>query len=262
MFFENKHSFKNDYLMVGTNVNENFNFQCHMHDSCEFVYVEEGLLKTRINNCDFDIKGGEGALIFPNQPHEYSTPEFSKCWFLIFSINYIPRIKDYIEQRGFLSPVIRVCDASLRDRLIEAKDNDIKISAIIYALAALYSEGLPAPQLGLEGSELVGRIVKYISDHYSEDITLKKMSADMGYSYRYMSGVINRFFDLSLPRVVNRYRVNYACELLSDTDKEIADIALHCGFGSIRNFNRSFKEQTGFSPREYRENGLGSGYHS
>jgi len=32
----------------------------------------------------------------------------------------------------------------------------------------------------------------------------------------------------------------------------VTEIALRCGFGSIRNFNRSFKELTGLSPQEYR----------
>ncbi len=46
-------------------------------------------------------------------------------------------------------------------------------------------------------------------------------------------------------------RTDNAVQLLRENDgKSMTEIADLCGFGTIRNFNRIFKEYTGFSPRE------------
>ena len=81
---------------------------------------------------------------------------------------------------------------------------------------------------------------------------LEKMANDLGYNYRYVSGVVNKFFRLSFLGVVNRYRVNYACDLLVNSEKGITEISMICGFESTRSFNRNFRSVMGTSPREYR----------
>ena len=45
--------------------------------------------------------------------------------------------------------------------------------------------------------------------------------------------------------------MNYR-NLLKNTQRTVVDIALECGFGSERNFYRTFKELTGYTPKEYR----------
>ncbi len=234
-------------------IGTNFTFPLHLHENCEFIYVEEGLLRVGINGVAFDVRGGEGAFILPNQPHEFFTPAHSKSWLVIFSVDHIPYIKNIVSTGKFLSPVIRPALPDLRERLKDAKSNPFRMRSILYELAAIYAEGEAAPQLSMENGALVSKIVAYVSDHYAERLTLEKMAQDLGYSYRYMSGVVNRFFKLPFPHVVNRYRVNHACELLAGGGEQVTDIALLCGFGSIRNFNRSFKAQMGVSPGEYRK---------
>jgi len=66
----------------------------------------------------------------------------------------------------------------------------------------------------------------------------------------------SRFFQRAtgkrFARYVNERRVGRACQLLAETDRNIAVIALDCGFGNLSNFNRRFKEVRGVVPRVYR----------
>ncbi len=255
MFYEQHDLSDKNYLKISANINENFSFPLHLHKNCEFIYVEEGILRVGINGCSFDVKSGEGAFILPDQPHEFSTPEHSKSWLAIFSADHIPELNPITGISGakkFFSPVIRPAHPDLREVLHKAAGNPFRLRSILYEFAALYFEGEPAPEITMEDGALVCKIVEYINAHYTKKLTLLKMSQDLGYSYRYMSGIVNNFFKCTLPQVVNRYRVNYACKLLSDTSEEITEIALLCGFGSIRNFNRSFKAMMGVCPHEYR----------
>ena len=95
--------------------------------------------------------------------------------------------------------------------------------------------------------------VKYIEDHFTEDITLSGMSKDLGYHYRYLSAVVNRCFGAGFNEVVNRYRVDLACRLLTETDDSVTEIASRVGYDSQRSFNRCFKAVTGKTPRDYRK---------
>ena len=48
-------------------------------------------------------------------------------------------------------------------------------------------------------------------------------------------------------------RVWRARTLLAETDVPITDICFEAGFNNLSNFNRYFRLETGFTPREYRK---------
>lgn len=51
---------------------------------------------------------------------------------------------------------------------------------------------------------------------------------------------------------VNDVRIAQACLRLAQTDRPVAEIAQQCGFATLSNFNRHFRERAGCTPREYR----------
>ena len=252
MFYEEKHSAKKDFFSISQGDNTNFAFPLHLHENYEFFFVEEGALSVEINGISYKVTSHEGAFILPNQPHAYSTPEYSKTWGAIFSPDHIPELKKTVASKGYLYPIIRIEGRDIKSELIRCKNHPLRLRALLYELAAIYADGEPSRELSSVDSDTVGKLVCYIDAHYTEQMTLEDVSLALGYSYRYMSGIVNRFFGLSLPQTVNRYRVKYACQLLSDGKTEITEIALICGFGSMRSFNRNFKEIMGITPREYR----------
>jgi len=48
------------------------------------------------------------------------------------------------------------------------------------------------------------------------------------------------------------HRINQSILLLKNTDKNITEIALNTGFGSISYYIEKFKTQTGYTPKKYR----------
>ena len=253
MFYEQMHSSTHHYFLLSQTISDDFSFPMHLHPNYEFMYVEEGVLRVGIGNVSFDVSAGEGALILPHQPHRFETPTHSRCRLIIFSSDYVPELKKITAEQNLYHPVISVNMPDFFEKLYVAQDNPLRLRSILYELAAKYCEGEKAPQLADESGDLIGKIVSYINAHYTEAITLEEMSHALGYSYRYMSGIVNRFFNQPFPTVINRYRINYACDLLLNTDKDITEIALLCGFGSVRNFNRGFKAIMGSAPRLYRK---------
>ena len=252
MFYEHKNSSTKDYFTVSKNIGADFNFPLHLHENYELMFVEEGLLRVEINGFHYDVRSGEVAFILPNQPHAFVTPEHSRTWLVIFSPDHLPELKKQLASDGMHHPVIKPETDQLYRRFLESVGSPLRVRSLLYGLAAVYCEGESEPQLATYDGAQVCRVVEYIDLHFTEQMTLSDLSKTLGYSYRYMSGVVNRFFGETLPTVLSRYRVNRACELLLESEMEITEIAFSSGFGSVRSFNRSFRELVGCTPSEYR----------
>jgi AraC-like DNA-binding protein len=52
---------------------------------------------------------------------------------------------------------------------------------------------------------------------------------------------------------INTYRLQSAANLLENSSLKIIEIALECGFKSVRAFNDAFKKQLCCTPSEYRK---------
>ncbi|MEL0615161.1 helix-turn-helix domain-containing protein, partial [Marinomonas arenicola] len=51
---------------------------------------------------------------------------------------------------------------------------------------------------------------------------------------------------------VNRVRISRACNLLTETDKQIANICFQVGFNNVANINRRYQELKGVTARDFR----------
>lgn len=100
----------------------------------------------------------------------------------------------------------------------------------------------------------LSRAKEYVAQHL-EDLNLNasRVASAIGVS----PGHLNRLFkatSTSLMRYVRSCRLDRAADLLrsrGESNVSIGQIAYSCGFASHAHFSRAFKEQFGFSPRDY-----------
>ena len=95
-------------------------------------------------------------------------------------------------------------------------------------------------------------VIRYISDNIDDDITMQGLASQLGYEYHYLSSLFNQCFSMNFKKFLNTYKVEKACALLEDREKNIISVYKECGFSSMRNFNRVFKEISGYTPSEYK----------
>lgn len=67
-----------------------------------------------------------------------------------------------------------------------------------------------------------------------------------------LSKEINQYFKITLPELINRYRIEEAKNLLKNKSLSIKEIYYEIGFQSRSVFNTAFKKNTGVTPNEYR----------
>jgi len=90
--------------------------------------------------------------------------------------------------------------------------------------------------------------------YLNPELTLEGLSADLGFSKRHLSQVINDRLNKNFNDYINGYRIRDALKMLDDhqRDLRIFEVMYDVGFNSKSSFNLSFKKYTGKTPTLYR----------
>jgi signal transduction histidine kinase/AraC-like DNA-binding protein/ABC-type sugar transport system substrate-binding protein len=107
-------------------------------------------------------------------------------------------------------------------------------------------------KLSHDAQRLVRRAMAYVHDHYADPITRQDLARYVGLSDDYLTYCFRQETGLTPVAYLNRYRVNQAKTLLTESDRSITDIALAVGFSTSGYFSRVFRRETGLSPDAYR----------
>ena len=94
--------------------------------------------------------------------------------------------------------------------------------------------------------------LKFIDDNFSNKMLLDELAKVSGYSIPQFSRLFTEFTGITPMRYVNIVRIQNSTTMLSETDKNITEIAFACGFDTLEVFERSFKKYFGISASEYR----------
>lgn len=96
------------------------------------------------------------------------------------------------------------------------------------------------------------RIRSYIDTHYQEEIRRETL-AEMVYLHTdYMSRIFKKEVGMSISSYLLGKRVEEAKKLLSGTCLPINAVSINVGYSNFSYFTKMFKENTGYSPLEYR----------
>ena len=126
----------------------------------------------------------------------------------------------------------------------------------------LYSTLLSLLNLVIENSKIISEknnysLIKeaksYIEKHFSENIKLKDIAANVHLSEIYFHTIFKENLGISPHKYLTDYRINKAKLYLLQNDKSISEIAELTGFGCQQYFNKVFKKETGFTPASYRK---------
>ncbi|MEM5769116.1 MAG: AraC family transcriptional regulator, partial [Bacillota bacterium] len=106
----------------------------------------------------------------------------------------------------------------------------------------------------------VSRVMLYIQDHMTEELTVEQLSSLIYVSKSYLSRIFKQQTGLSLIEYLRLIRVETAKALLISSNTSVTEISYIIGYNSPKYFCRAFRSCTGMSPREFkaasRENSL------
>lgn len=85
------------------------------------------------------------------------------------------------------------------------------------------------------------------------DLTLRQLSDHLGFSGHKISQILNSRMGKGFYDYINTLRIQRACELIAQTNKNILDIAYEVGFNSRSTFNSAFKKHTQQTPSQFKK---------
>jgi two-component system response regulator YesN len=102
-------------------------------------------------------------------------------------------------------------------------------------------------------SPLVRRARQYLREHYSDSqLSLESVAKAIGVSPVYLSRLFKQETGTTFVTLLTQIRISKAVQLLSTTDRSIADIGEAVGYESQHYFSTAFKKVVGVSPNRYR----------
>jgi YesN/AraC family two-component response regulator len=252
----------NNYHYFTMFKSQNLSFPPHLHASVEIIYILSGEIDVTINGITNTLHCGDLALSFPNDIHSYKTIKNSELLLIIFNPELISsyfgsRMHKTLENHFLYNNTLTKETLNLLDMLYDefkTSNNEYVIKGLLYSILGRIDEHINLKDCKYQFSTTIQVLLKYIESHYSENITLESIANDLGYSKFYLSRIFTNKIGYHFNDYLNRLRINKAQSLLSESSMSISEIALECGYESLRNFNRVFKQYSLITPTEFRNN--------
>ena len=253
----------------------------HYHEECQLTYILEGQGFVLVGDKLEEYQKEDLLLIGKNTPHvllhgkeyyEGGSNLRARAISIFFSkdtfqevFNQIPetaKIEEFLEQSQFgiriRSNEARRLGADLK-QLIKLR----QVPRIILFMKILdlisrslhfefISSALP-PVSGKEDNLRLKKVFDYIIKNFDKRITLQEVA-----------GLINltptafcRFFKLRTNKTFSQFlievRIDKACKMLSNGNFNVNETFFSCGYNNSSNFHRHFRQHTGLTPSEYRD---------
>ncbi|MFH5182349.1 response regulator [Paenibacillus sp. TAB 01] len=97
------------------------------------------------------------------------------------------------------------------------------------------------------------QLVKYIDNHYQEELYLKDLSVKFLINQVYCCQLFKKVLGKTFSGYVTDLRIKKACELLKSTELSIEEIATKVGYLDYYYFNKVFKKHCGITPTKFRK---------
>ncbi|UNK18876.1 AraC family transcriptional regulator [Paenibacillus sp. N3/727] len=107
-------------------------------------------------------------------------------------------------------------------------------------------------EMNEEGASIVYQAELFIKDNLSEPLPLQRVANHLHITSRHLTRLFSKYGHQSFVHYVQEQRVQKAKSLLLNSDRQIKEIALICGFESVHYFTRVFTAKLGVTPARFR----------
>lgn len=245
---------------------ENLSYIPHVHISAECVYVLKGSLQVNIDGKNYHLHEGDISVVMPYRRHSYLTRQFSETLaFAILGDSCQDQNPYFSGKYGLATPVFRSGKYSpniitliklLWEDQSHSTNRMIRIG-LINAIFGYLFEVVPPQPVEAEQLSIENEVLLYLHDNMYKPITLMQASEALNISQFKLSRICNQEIGIGFNAYLKSMRIAAAKRLLAFTDRSMAEISESTGFESLRTFNRSFSDETGSTPRAYRNSHKG-----
>ena len=250
----------------------------HFHPEYELTCITEGAGKRFVGNNMAGFQSNDLVFLGSNLPHcwKLDSPKNTKASSIVIQFNYDFLGEPFFEsvEMAVIKKLLKRSQAGIRFRgstretvrklmlqALDEKDDFKKLMILLEILNKLSTtkecnllnkKNLVKDPSG-NNRERINKVFAYIVDNFHEEISLPHASSVIGMTPNAFCKYFKKITRKTFMETVIDYRVNFATQLLTETDKTIADICFESGFGDMSHFYKMFASRMEMSPLNYRK---------
>lgn len=245
--------------------NPKYQMMHHWHKEFELILIRKGKFTLKLDNNTKVLNEGDFAIISPGVIHGgIAEDAVYEC--LVFSADALKYDKtnkrvlpsqiivntDFGEYSNTIKEYIDKAFFSVKHRTIGF---DLRFySSILNIFATILENNLYTKSSERNNKFLAfENTIKFIEENYSRNITLDELAKNSNLSRKYFSEYFKKITGKGPIEYINKFRIEQACQMLIDTNLNITEIALDCGFNNLSYFIKAFKEEKNITPTKYRK---------
>ena len=224
------------------------------------IFMKEGSGFYETGGTQYRLEKGNLFIAYPNRKIRYYADPGS-VWSIYWVSIGAPNLETYLHSMGIdeSEPVLTVRAPLAMEHTFEAllefiPDETIssrfECTSLLYKLLSLI---VPVDQSPRNNRDYVSEAIFFMTNHSSEAITAQDIANTIGLDVSYFSRIFKKKTGMRPIGWLNRYRLDQAQRLLSETDMKIKEIAEAVGFADPLYFTRRFTECYGIPPKDWRK---------
>jgi transcriptional regulator GlxA family with amidase domain len=114
------------------------------------------------------------------------------------------------------------------------------------------SQYSPYLAVGPKEETIVAKVLRHVTDHLGEQLSIEQLADAVGVSRRTFSRVFAKNANMTPSAFVDQVRLESCRKLLEETDLPLKTVAFRCGFHSASHMRTIFAKRLDTTPRDYR----------
>ena len=254
----------------------------HRHREPELLLVTEGELRALLNNREIALHEGEGLFMNSGAPHSFvansRVGDSANYISVVFCTDCIAGTEDAKLVSRYIEPILKakefeyiplrdsgwandICDVIRQMQSTVSKKRtgyELKLKIMLSEIWLTLYENC-VPDLGDNRSvshtekKRVDILRKFIQENYAGKITLDDIAASAHISRGECCRIFKRLYDITPFQYLMHYRLTRSVYYLSETDKNLSQIAQSVGFCSSSYYTKCFRAEYNCTPLKFRQ---------
>ncbi len=225
-----------------------------------FLYLYKGNLLLTTDGKTVPICEGTLVLIPPDTPYTYSSKDHNEMiyyWIHFTGSHAMQKLVGYQLTPPLIRKIPKIASTVEKQLLkmmdIYLKNDPFRDAELSFRLDEILLQIAKSETVSDHSYEKIRHSVRYINANYTSDIKIPDLAKMELLSVSYYKTLFKNAMGISPGQYIIQLRIDAACDLLTNSEFNIAQIASMLGFKDCYFFSRLFKKRMNQSPLKYRK---------
>ena len=255
--------------------NRSEDYPVHRHSCLEITIPIEKSYTYIFDDRTIILKEKEILFVPPDMLHKIAGTKSGIRFIYLFNIDFLKVFFDYSEfQKLIKEPLLITPDTHpdiyslIFEKFMEINDLYFFYSTTVKEISIFgklmdvfgmlmkkdYSDSLAVIQNDKQREVYIKfkTLAEWLAMHSSENISMDEAATHVGYSKFHFARLFKEYTGMTFNDYQTTLKLKEVERQLADTDLQISDIAMSCGFNNLTSLSRCFKKQYGCSPSQFR----------